>query len=270
MITLATHEDKREGEIVVGDNTIQTPATVIENAGPNTAVEDIVFEPKAVDVAKCLVRSGAYGVMFAEPADQWLTWKNGIKAPVYCDCRVLNSFPLERKLVSATLVESAKRHFGDAQVVVAMATAGISWGRVVADELDLPFAYVRSKAKGHGTGSLVDGEPPTGKRAVVIDDLVASGGSILDAARALDQECGIQVIGVQSIVNWGFRAMRRNLAGYRVKALTSYPYIVLNAIIHELIDSDQFIQLLSFYRDPTHFAWPQLAPDEEVGPEPVE
>lgn len=221
-------------------------------------VKELIFERHALAVAKCLVTSRAYGVMFSQPADTWLKWKNGTVAPVYCNCRALNRFALERKLVTMTLVECVKQNFPDTEVVVGMSTAGIAWGRVVADELDLPFAYVRNHAKSHGTARLVEGEPPTGKTAVIIDDLVASGGSILGAISALRDEAQIVVTGVQSIVNWGFRSMWRNLAGYRVKSLTSYPCILTNALRHGLINGEQGKQLLEFYEDPIHFKWPQL------------
>lgn len=223
----------------------------------------LIFEDKALEVGKCLVTSGAYGVMFALPPNKWLKWKNGTIAPVYCDCRALNALPLERKLVSATLAESVKRHFAKAEVVVGMATAGISWARVVADELDLPFAYVRSHTKGHGTGNLIEGAPPSGKKAVLVDDLVASGGSIQGAIYTLRNEVSIDVIGVQSIVNWGFDSMRRNLAGYYVKALTSYQHILIHALVQGIIDKNQFLQLLDFYNDPIHFQWPQLAREDD-------
>lgn len=244
------------------DCDISPQGPTLESGVLDTPVRDIVFEWRAMEVGRCLVTRGAYGVMFSVEANNWLTWKNGIRAPVYCDCRILNRFSLERKLVSATLTESVKRAFPDAEAIVSMASAGIPWGRLVADDLDLPFAYVRSSAKGHGSNRLVEGEPPKSSKAVVIDDLIASGGSTLAAIHALKNEADIEVIGVQSIVNWGFRTMRRNLADYRVVTLTSYPYILLNAVLHRLINRDQFLQLLDFYHDPTHFIWPQLRSED--------
>lgn len=229
----------------------------------NTSIRDILFEAKAFEVGKCLVCSGAYGVMFTSPPSEWLTWKSGIKAPVYCDCRVINSLPLERKLISATLVESIKQNFSEAEVVIGIAMAGIPWARAVADRLDLPFAYVRNRTKPHGTGKRVECAPPTEKKAIIVDDLVASGGSILDTITVLKEEAQVDVIGVQSIVNWGFHSMRHNLAGYRVKCLASYPCLLANALMHRIIDQTQFSQLMEFYADPIHFEWPQLADDDD-------
>ncbi len=219
------------------------------------AVNDFVFHPKAMDVAKCLVTTGAYGVKLRESKSQWLTWKSGIRAPVYCDCRALNCHSLERKLVSKTLTECIRQSFPQTEVIVGMATAGVSWGRVVADELDLPFAYVRQAAKTHGTGTLVEGDPPRGKKAIIVDDLVASGSSILVAINALKTEADIEATCVQSIVNWGFEGMRRSLAAFPFKALTSFPQILMNACLHGLINQHEFVELLAFYNDPVHHKW---------------
>ncbi len=187
-------------------------------------------------------------------------WKSGIKAPCYCDCRALNAHPVERGIVADALLESFCVAFPKAQCVVSLADAGIPWGSRVADHLGLPFAYVKTAAKHHGVGGPVQCSPPRGAEAVIVDDLVASGGSIKKAIAAIQAEAGIRVVGVQSIVNWNFLAMRQAFDGLKDRCVTSYPQIVASALAYGHIDNEGQNQLLAFYKPrsskcgPTHSA----------------
>jgi orotate phosphoribosyltransferase len=218
-------------------------------------VRGFVYAPKALEVANSLVKTGAYRVNVKLPRDKWYTWRSGIKAPCYCDCRALCGHALDRRLVAATLVESVRDTFPKADLIVGMATGGIPWADAVANELDLPLAYVRSTAKPHGIGGLVECSPPKSTAAIIIDDLVASGESIKQAAHALAQEANITTIGVQSIVNWGFLKMHRTLSEVTFRALTSYPQILTLALNHSLIDEQEFVDLIGFYQNPSSHQW---------------
>ncbi len=205
-------------------------------------------------VAAALVASGAFTADLRMPRDQWFRWKSGILAPCGCNCRRLNAVPALRRLVDDALADATRSSFPGADYIVAVAHAGIPWAKTVAERLDLPLAYVRAEAREPG-GPLVECEPGAGARAVVIEDVVASGGSAARAIRALLAETSLQVAGVQSIANWNFPEMRDQLAPWTVRAVTSYPQVL--AAAHEagvLSDADAG-QLLLFYADPRRHRW---------------
>lgn len=174
-----------------------------------------------VDYAKLLVSIGAVELR-SDPAT-WFTWASGERAPIYCDNRVVMSFPDVRKQIADGLAESIRRAYPDADVIAGTATAGIPHAAWVAERLALPMVYVRGAAKEHGKGKRVEGRALTGERVVLIEDLVSFGGSALAAVEALEAEGG-KVIGVQAIFTYGFPAAANRFAaaGKRVLALTSY------------------------------------------------
>ena len=130
------------------------------------------------------------------------TWASGLKSPIYCDNRLILSFPEVRKIVVAALVREALS-FEGMNAVAGVATAGIAWGALVADRLDLPFCYVRSKPKEHGMKNLIEGELPENSKVLVIEDLISTGGSSMEAVQALLQP-SYEVVGVLSIFQYGF------------------------------------------------------------------
>lgn len=218
-------------------------------------VRDIVHEARAWATAEALVKTDAYHVDMRLHPDDWFAWRSGIKAPCYCDCRHLNAHPEARVQVTEALMEAVRHWFPGAEIVVGMATAGIPWARGVADSLRLPLAYVRRNAKGHGVGGLLECSPKTGAKAVLIDDLVASGDSLKAAIQVLTDEAKIQVLGIQTIVNWGFPAMREKLAGTPMKALTSFPYILTHALAQSRINDGDMVELMAFYQNPRGYVW---------------
>ncbi len=131
------------------------------------------------------------------------TWASGIQSPIYCDNRKTLSYPLVRNAVKAGLVEKSAL-FGKLTMVVGVATAGIAHGALLADALGLPFAYVRSKAKGHGLQNLVEGEVRGNERVLVVEDLISTGGSSLKAVEVLES-LGCNVAGVLAIFTYGFQ-----------------------------------------------------------------
>lgn len=200
-------------------------------------------------VAASLLQGNAFRWVPTGIRSEWFTWKSGIKAPVYCNVRQLTSFPPGRDSAIAGLHHALGECFPLSNGVVGMATAGISWAAMLAHLANLPMGYVRSVPKSHGLGKIVEYDARPG-RVVILDDLVASGGSITAAIRALEER-GHEVLGVLSIVNWGFEEMRSNLAGYKVKALVSYPQIISRLDL----PSDAEADLHAFYKNPSNHVW---------------
>jgi orotate phosphoribosyltransferase len=175
----------------------------------------------ARDYAKLLVSIGAVEVR-TDPAT-WFTWASGEKAPIYCDNRVVISFPDARRRIAAGLAESIRRAFPDAQVIAGTATAGIPHAAWVADLLELPMVYVRGSAKEHGKGKRVEGRALRGERVALVEDAVSFGGSSLTAVEALEAEGG-KVVGVQAIYSYDFPKAKARFAEAKVTlhALTNY------------------------------------------------
>jgi orotate phosphoribosyltransferase len=205
-------------------------------------------------VAEGLLTCGAFTVDLRMPRERWFRWKSGILAPLGCDCRRLNAFPAVRGLIDGALTEAVRQAFPDAGYVVGIAQAGIPWAKTLAERLGLPLAYVRNQPRVSG-GPLVECAPRGAALAIVVDDVVASGGSTRRAIHAISAETDLTVAGVQSIANWNFPEMRASLDEWRVRALTSYPHILDCARAGGLIDDAGFTQLSQFYRDPRQHTW---------------
>ena len=208
-------------------------------------------EHYAMCVASALLNAGAYLIDTSLSPEAYFTWKSGVRAPCYCNCRRAFSDFGARRLISDAITESVLKQFGDLDVVVGVATAGIPWASCVADRLELPTAYIRSNKKAHGVGGFLQGHVAPGSRVVVIDDLVASGGSLKAAIEALHNEADVEVAGVVSIINWGFQKMRDNLDGLDYVALTSYPQIVMAATARGKVNATEVTHLLNFYENPS-------------------
>ena len=188
------------------------------------------------------------------PRDQWFRWKSGILAPCGCNCRVLNAFPAGRRLVDDALAEAVTASYPDAGYVVGVGDAGIPWAKTLAERLDLPLAYVRAAPRAPGA-PLVECAPAGRARAVVVEDVVASGESTRRAVEALLAESDLRVAGIQSIANWAFPEMRSRLAAWPVRALTSDPQVLASARAAGLIDDAGLGRLLRFYADPRAHVW---------------
>ena len=211
-------------------------------------------ERHARPVAAALVASGAFTVDMRMPREQWFRWKSGIMAPCGCNCRRLNTMPAFRRLVDDALADATRRSFPGADYVVAVAHAGIPWAKTLAERLDLPLAYVRTEAR-PGGGPLTECGPAAGARAVVVDDVVASGASTALAIGALLAETGLRIAGVQSIANWNFPEMRARLARWPVRAVTSYPQVLASAQETGRISPADAAELTRFYADPRGHSW---------------
>jgi orotate phosphoribosyltransferase len=195
------------------------------------SIAELVPRRHARSVAECLVRREAFTVDLGMPRHQWFRWKSGISVPCGCDCRRLNAFPTDRRMIGDALAEAVREAFPDVGYVIGAA---------------------QPRAPG---GVLVECAPAGAASAVVVDDVVASGASILSSIQAIQAETGLTVAGVQSIANWNFPEMRSRLTECRVRALTSYPYILDCARAAGLLNDAGVAQLSRFYQDPRNYAW---------------
>src|SRR6187200_1876493 len=155
------------------------------------------------------------------------TWASGWKSPIYCDNRKVLSFPFIRDFIKSELCNTVFAKFPDAELLAGVATAGIAWGAMVADQLKLPFIYVRPKPKEHGLGNQVEGFYEKGQKTVVIEDLVSTGKSSLQVVDVL-KEAGLDVIGMVSIFTYGFPVAIEAFAKYGIQyhSLTDYAALI--------------------------------------------
>ncbi|MEM7104169.1 MAG: orotate phosphoribosyltransferase [Bacteroidota bacterium] len=163
------------------------------------------------------------------------TWASGIKSPIYCDNRKSLSYPEVRKFIKKCLVEKSKE-FGTFDTVSGVATAGIPQGALLADALEQPFIYVRSKAKGHGLQNMIEGEAKEGAAVLVVEDLISTGGSSIKAVNAL-RDAGLKVVGVIAIFTYGFAKATENFANADCQLLTLSNF---DALLDEAV-SGEFI-----------------------------
>jgi orotate phosphoribosyltransferase len=218
----------------------------------------LVYKPTAAQVSRTLIDSGAY---LTAPSlanrSTWYTWKSGVVAPVYCDCRKLGPDAGATALIRVALGNAIRLYYPEAEVIVGMAEAGVIWSTLAASELAKGHAFVRKQRKTHGTRTLVECNPPKRAKAVIVDDLVASGGSIEHAYRAITGEAGMNVVGVMSIVNWDFEQMHRTLArlGLTVHSLTSYPELLDAAVELGRLTEAAAFELRVFYGNPQGHEW---------------
>jgi orotate phosphoribosyltransferase len=166
------------------------------------------------------------------------TWASGIKSPIYCDNRLVLSYPDVRKLVKKELAILAKE-FGQFDAVSGVATAGIAHGMLLADELKKPFSYVRSKPKGHGRQNLIEGQVVPGQKVLVVEDLISTGGSSVKAVEAL-RESGVEVVGVIAIFTYGFQKAEDTFssANCLFKTLSNYDDLIETAADLDYVSED--------------------------------
>ncbi|MCO6498367.1 MAG: orotate phosphoribosyltransferase [Chitinophagaceae bacterium] len=186
--------------------------------------------------------------------DNPFTWASGWKSPIYCDNRKSLSFPYIREFIKSELCNEVFTSFPDAEIVAGVATAGIPWGAMVSDQLKLPFVYVRSKPKDHGLGNQIEGYYEQGKSVVLIEDLVSTGKSSLEAAQALI-DAGLQVVGMVSIFTYAFDvavdAFKEK--GIKLISLTDYPSLIQLATEQNIIDSEDQKALLNWRENPAEW-----------------
>ena len=188
-----------------------------------------------------------------QPNDPF-TWASGWKSPFYCDNRKTLSYPGLRNFVKLELVHAVLEHFPEAEAVAGVATGAIAQGALVADELNLPFVYVRSKAKVHGMGNLIEGELEKGSKVVVVEDLISTGGSSLKAVAAL-REAGYEVVGMVASYTYGFPVAAEAFAeaGVRLETLTDYDHVVAEAVATGYIAESDVEVLAEWRKNPSEW-----------------
>ena len=188
-----------------------------------------------------------------QPNDPF-TWASGWKSPFYCDNRKTLSFADLRNFVKLELVHAILEHFPEAEAVAGVATGAIAQGALVADELCLPFAYVRSKPKDHGMGNLIEGELPKGAKVVVVEDLISTGGSSLKAVEAIRQ-AGCEVVGMVASYTYGFPVAEKAFAdaGVKLVTLTDYENVVAEALETGYISNADVDLLHEWRKDPANW-----------------
>lgn len=179
------------------------------------------------------------------------TWASGWKSPIYCDNRKVLSFPFIRDYIKSEMCNVIFEKFPDAALLAGVATAGIAWGAMAADQLKLPYVYVRPKPKEHGLGNQIEGFYEKGQKTVVIEDLVSTGKSSLQVVDVL-KAAGVEVIGMVSIFTYGFpvatEAFKKASLSYQ--PLTDYPSLIGLAAEKGLISPEQEEILLKWRDDP--------------------
>jgi len=183
------------------------------------------------------------------------TWASGWKSPIYCDNRRVLSFPFIRDYIKSELCNVVFEKFPDAELLAGVATAGIAWGAMVADQLKLPYIYVRPKPKEHGLGNQVEGHFERGQKTVVIEDLVSTGKSSLEVVDVL-KKAAVDVVGMVSIFTYDFPIAKEafNTAGVRYQPLTNYPALIELAIEKGIVSPNEQEVLLKWRTDPSNWS----------------
>ena len=207
----------------------------------------ILNSEKALKVAEFLLQIKAVKL---EPSNPF-TWASGWKSPIYCDNRVTLSFPNIRTFIRQSYAESILEKFGKPDVIAGVATGGIAQGALVAQELGLPFIYVRSSAKEHGMGNQIEGFYEKGQKVVVIEDLISTGGSSIKAIDAL-KSAGLDVKGLVAIFTYGFEQAKNNFekAECPFVTLTSYEVLLDQAVKHEYVNASDLDSLREWKDSP--------------------
>ena len=182
------------------------------------------------------------------------TWASGWKSPFYCDNRKTLSYPELRNYVKLELTHAVLEHFPEAEAVAGVATGAIAQGALVADELGLPFVYVRSKPKDHGLENLIEGELKPGMKVVVIEDLISTGGSSLKAVEAIRKNC-CEVVGMVASYTYGFDIAKKAFEDANVKlvTLTDYEHVVAEANEIGYIKPEDVEVLHEWRKDPANW-----------------
>ena len=201
-------------------------------------------------IAKHLLDIEAVSLSPAKP----FTWASGMKSPIYCDNRITMSYPIVRKEIAKNMAELIKENYPDVDVIAGTATAGIPHAAWVADILNLPMIYIRGKAKEHGKGNQIEGRILPGQKVVVIEDLISTGGSVLEASTAITQSDAI-VLGVAAIFTYELPKGKENFENQQMslKTLTDYTTLTEVALETGTISEEDMSLLKKWKNDPIHW-----------------
>jgi orotate phosphoribosyltransferase len=210
----------------------------------------ILNNDKALKVAEFLLQIKAIKLQPANP----FVWASGWKSPIYCDNRKTLSYPSIRTFIRQAYAELILDTFGKPDVIAGVATGGIAQGALVAQELGIPFIYVRTSAKAHGLGNQIEGDFEAGQKVVVIEDLISTGGSSLSAVSAL-RAAGCEVKGLVAIFSYGFEVAKNSFkeAKCPFETLTNYDFLIQEALRHEYINEADLESLKKWREDPSNW-----------------
>lgn len=184
----------------------------------------------------------------------FFTWASGWHSPIYCDNRKILSYPEVRKLVYKSFSQIIAEKYPDAEIIAGVATGAIAHGALVAEDMGKPFIYVRSAPKSHGLTNQVEGEYSKGAKVVVIEDLVSTGGSSLNAVEAL-RDAGCEVLGMVAIFTYGFPAAEENFrkAGVALDTLSNYNAMISLAVEQGYVHADEIETLKEWRQNPSEW-----------------
>ena len=199
------------------------------------------------------------GAVFFRP-DQPFTWASGIKSPVYCDNRLILTAPAVRTVVENAIAETVKKEYPECEVLMGTSTAGIAHAAIAAEILGMPMGYVRGSSKDHGRENRIEGKLEAGARVVVVEDLISTGGSVIDVVEAL-REAGAEVLGIVSIFTYGMKKGIERLAAANVKnvSLTNFDAIAELAAKTGYIAEADVARLRKFRDNPQDESWMERA-----------
>lgn len=197
--------------------------------------------------AKALLKAKAVFLCPSEP----FTWASGIKSPVYCDNRLLLGFPEIRAEIENILKEVIESQYPEVEVLMGTSTAGIPHAAIVAEKMKLPMGYVRSGNKDHGRGNRIEGADPRGKKTVIVEDLISTGGSVIEVAEAL-REAGAEVLGIASLFTYGLQKGIDRLAAANLKnvSITDFERLSAVALEENYITAAEYKMVTAFRNDP--------------------
>lgn len=203
-------------------------------------------------IAKNLLSIGA---VFLRPEEPF-TWASGIKSPVYCDNRLVLTAPKARAAVEEAIAETIKEEYPECEVIMGTSTAGIAHAAIAAHLLDMPMGYVRSGAKDHGRGNQIEGKLEKGQKVVVVEDLISTGGSVIEVVNVL-REAGAEVLGIVSIFTYGMKKGFERLEAANVKnvSLTDFGTLAEVAAREGYIKEDDIKRLIAFRDNPSDESW---------------
>ena len=201
-------------------------------------------------VAEKLLQINAIKLNPAEP----FTWASGWKSPIYCDNRKVLSFPYVREFIKSEMSNVIFSSFPETDLLAGVATAGIAWGALSADQLKLPYIYVRPKPKEHGLGNQIEGFYEKGQKVLIIEDLISTGKSSLQVVDVLTN-AGLQVVGMVAIFTYGFSLAVKAFAdaGVPFKTLTNYETLIKMAVEKGTVSAQQQSILLNWQQDPANW-----------------
>lgn len=193
--------------------------------------------------------------VFLRPEEPF-TWASGIKSPIYCDNRLVLSYPEERTAIKNGMVELIRKEYPEVEVIMGTATAGIPMAALAADEMKLPMGYVRSDAKKHGKQNQIEGKISPGQKVVIVEDLISTGGSVKTVVNAL-KEAGAEILGVAAIFTYGLPDSFKNFEemGVEFRTLSSYDVLIKVAAEKGYIRPEMLDKLKQWKVDPKDESW---------------